>query len=76
VLMVTSSRAIGSLNHPGQQLRKWHGGEADGAVGDSVGDHQGVGVNERATGVDDVGHVTVLFVVGGTFGSGSYLCRH
>src|ERR1700735_2376832 len=52
-LVVTSSRAIGLLNHRGQQLWKWRGGETDGAVGDPVGDHQGVGVNERAAGVDD-----------------------
>src|SRR5882757_9258972 len=65
VLMVTSSRAVWLLNHRGQQLRKWRGGDADGAVGDPVGDHQGVGVNKRAAGVDDVGHVAVLFVVGG-----------
>src|SRR6202050_915304 len=64
MLMVTSSRAIWLVNDAGKQLREWHGGDADGAVGDPVGDHQGVGVNERAAGVDDVGHVTVLFVVG------------
>jgi cytochrome P450 len=65
VLMVTSSRAIWLLNDRGQQLRKWSGGDADGAVVDPVGDHQGVGVNERAARVDDVGHVAVLFVAGG-----------
>src|ERR1700689_5282186 len=44
LLMVTSSRAIWLLNDAGQQLRKGRDGEADGAVGDPVGDHQGVGV--------------------------------
>src|SRR5271168_5022727 len=63
---VTSSRAIWLLNDRGQQLRKWRGGDADGAVGDSVRDYQGVCVNERAARVHDVGHVAVLFVVGGT----------
>jgi hypothetical protein len=65
VLMVTSSLATWFLNDRGQKPRKWRGGDADGAVGDPIRDHQGVGVNERAAGVDDVGHVAILFVVGG-----------
>src|SRR5246127_1790866 len=76
VLMVTSARAIWLFNDRGQQLRKWRGGEADGAVGDPVGDHQGVGVNERAAGVDDVGHVAVLFVASGAEQWASQLAEH
>lgn len=45
-----------------KELGKRHGGDTDGGVSDAVRQHQGVGVDQCAAGVDNVGHVAVLFV--------------
>ena len=54
-----------SAAQSGKEFGQRHGGDTDGAVTDAVRQHQGVGVDERAAGVDDIGHVAVLLISSG-----------
>ena len=54
--------SIGNGSQGCEKLVEGHGRHADRRVADSVRDDQGARMEERAAGVDDVGHVAVLLV--------------
>ncbi len=64
-------RQGGQVNHGIEQRGQLHGRDPDEAVGDAVGNDEGVAVQQRTAGVDHVRDVPVLSSPGVSSGSGS-----